>query len=75
MQQKNHRAFVTLLDQENIGYGQTTVNSDTIYHIYYSLTPRERLQANLRERLKFIRQNLPELAGDTPVQTPYSDPL
>jgi hypothetical protein len=68
VQQKNHRAFVKLLEQEKIGYQETTVNSDTVYHIYYSLEPRERLQSNIREKLKAIRQHLPQLAVDGPTE-------
>ncbi|MGH7928006.1 MAG: ArnT family glycosyltransferase [Candidatus Binatia bacterium] len=54
----DHRAFLTMLQRENIRYHQTTVNSDTMYHIYYALTPREKIPPNVREKLKLIRRDL-----------------
>jgi hypothetical protein len=75
VRQKNHRAFTKLLEQEKIGYGQTTVKGDTVYHIYYWLTPRERIQSNVREKLKIIRQNLPQLVLDVPTRGDLTDSL
>jgi hypothetical protein len=54
----DHRAFLTMLHRENIRYHQTTVNSDKIYHVYYSFTPREKIPPQVRERLKAIRREL-----------------
>jgi hypothetical protein len=54
----DHRAFLKILQQENIRYHETTVNSDTVYHIYYSLAPREKIPPNVREKLKLIRKDL-----------------
>jgi hypothetical protein len=54
----DHRAFLKMLQQENIRYHQTGVNSETVYHIYYSLTPREKMPSNVREKLKLIRKDL-----------------
>jgi hypothetical protein len=59
----DHRAFLALLERENIRYQQTTVSSDTTYHVYYSFTPREKIPANVRERLKLIRRELQSVAG------------
>jgi hypothetical protein len=47
----DHRAFLKMLQQESIRYHQTTVNSDTVYHVYYSLMPREKIPPNVREKL------------------------
>lgn len=54
----DHRAFLKMLQIENIRYHETTVNSDTVYHIYYSLAPREKIPPNVREKLKRIRKDL-----------------
>jgi hypothetical protein len=54
----DHRAFLTMLQREDIRYEKAMVNSDTVYHIYYSLTPREKIPPNVREKLKVIRKNL-----------------
>jgi hypothetical protein len=54
----DHRAFLAMLQRESIRYHQTTVNSDTIYNVYYSLTPREKIPPNVRERLKLMRRDL-----------------
>jgi 4-amino-4-deoxy-L-arabinose transferase-like glycosyltransferase len=54
----DHRAFLKMVQQENIRYRETTVNSDTVYHIYYSLAPREKIPPNVREKLKLIRKDL-----------------
>jgi 4-amino-4-deoxy-L-arabinose transferase-like glycosyltransferase len=62
----DHRAFLRMLEQENIHYQQTTVNSDTVYHIYYSLAPREKIPPNVREKLKLIRKDL--RSADVPRQ-------
>lgn len=54
----DHRTFLKMLEQENIRYHQTAVNSETVYHIYYSLGPREKIPPNVREKLKLIRKDL-----------------
>jgi hypothetical protein len=54
----DHRAFLKMLQRENIRYHQTAVNSETVYHIYYSLAPREKIPPNVREKLKLIRKDL-----------------
>jgi hypothetical protein len=54
----DHRAFLKMLQRENIQYHETTLNSDTVYHIYYSLAPREKIPPNVREKLKLIRKDL-----------------
>jgi len=54
----DHRAFLTMLQRENIRYEQAMVNSHIVYHIYYSLTPREKIAPNVREELKRIRKDL-----------------
>jgi hypothetical protein len=54
----DHRAFLTLLQRENIRYRHATVNSNTVYHVYYSFWPREKIPPNVRETLKLIRREL-----------------
>jgi 4-amino-4-deoxy-L-arabinose transferase-like glycosyltransferase len=74
--EKNHRAFTKLLEQEKIGYQQIiTVNSDTNYHIYHSLAPRQRIQPNVREKLKIIRRNLSQRVLDVPTRKDLPDSL
>jgi hypothetical protein len=54
----DHRAFLKMLQGENIRYHQIAINSDTVYHIYYSFAPREKIPPNVREKLKLIRKDL-----------------
>jgi hypothetical protein len=54
----DHRAFLTMLERENIQFRETTVNSDTVYHIYYSFAPRQKIPPNVRDKLKLIRRDL-----------------
>lgn len=70
VQGKDHRAFLTMLQRENIRYEHVMVNSDTVYHIYYSLTPREKIPPNVREELKLIRNDLRSV--DVPKQISLS---
>lgn len=59
----DHRAFLTMLERENVRYEQTMVNSDTVYNIYYSLTPREKIPPNVREKLKVIVKDVSRQIG------------
>jgi 4-amino-4-deoxy-L-arabinose transferase-like glycosyltransferase len=66
----DHRAFLKMVQQENIRYQEATVNSDTVYRIYYSLAPREKIPPNVREKLKLIRNDLRSV--DVPKQIDLS---